>query len=748
MGWKSNQGINKICYLALFFMLSVILLGFFSTCNAADEKRYMESVTIDGTSSAYIPECISYLQDDNKSLNLKKVIFLPADRFDQKETGKSEEPANSVRWYRIPYKNTSGQAIPLMIEIAKPHLDHILLAETDLNGNIIQEHTLGRAFPFKMRPIQHRNFLIRASLADNDSRILFIRLETSSSLLLPIRFWQESTFWENNSKVSGTLGVFYGVMLAMILYNTFLFLMLKNKVYLSYILYLLSFSVLQTVWDGYSYQYLWPNLPQVDIHANPVVLSILTCTSLVFITLFIKIKESSMRIYHALLSAAAVFLALAVFSSLSDPIVSMSILMPCFAVAILLVVFVLIYTWNRKREYYYFVIGSTFVLSSAVISLFAEWGIFTDTWFTINAPKLGISLEAIILSFGLVDTIQSIKREKEAEERQNLLLQRLQFTTHRITAIHEPLKLIREVSAGMNQLIGVNPKVTIIRQDSKYIYQKFFSNSCSEQANPHELSFEQLQGLPSLLQAQKTIEMIALDQNSADFFGVRFGDVHAISILQNGDNEGFLLVSGNKMIYQNTKDILTLFIEQIGIAIRNVRIMAKMNQMAMTDSLTGLLNRNVFFEAAEEELGAVLNGKLALGLLLIDVDHFKQINDNFGHDVGDSVILALTATLRKNTSEGQITGRFGGDEFMILTKGLPMEGVSALAEKLRSSFTTEAQQTVNSEFHPTLSIGAVVVQNEVITFNQLFKFADRLLYLAKNQGRNRVILVEGPQSMV
>lgn len=723
-------------------MLTLLIFNLIVISSADAQGTIGEKVVIDGSKSVFIPEFITYRMDEEKAFSADEVISLPAESFNIRETDKSSSPAIGARWYRIPFENAGDQSLSLLIEISKPHLDNLLIVEANPEGAILHKFTLGRALPFYSRPIAHRNFIIPVTLESNEKRILYIRLETTSYIQLPIKFWQEDRFWENDTKVNTTLGIFYGITIAMILYNGFLSILLKSRAYLNYVLYLISFVLLQAVWDGFSYQYLWPNWPNWDMHANPVILSMVACTLMNFVSTFINLKESSKKFDSMLKAASAIFVALAVFSALANPVVSMKFVVPCLGLGVLLVLSVLIFTWKRKREYYYFVIGSSLVLLGASINLLSAWRIIGDNWFSINAPRMGISIEAIVLSFGLADTIQRIRREKRAAEKQKMLLQRLQHTTHRITAIHDPLTLINELNTGMRELIDTNAEVTIIRHDSHYIYQINDQNPCIA-----ELDFGSLAQLPALLQARDVLGMTPVDEKTAAFFNLPCENIYILPIMQGENNEGFLLVSGNKMANAETKDILALFLEQIGIAVRNVRIMGTIRAMARTDALTGLMTRSAFFGEAEKKLEYFCRNKGELALLIIDIDQFKNINDSYGHDVGDKVIHLVATTLKSQT-HGHLVGRFGGDEFMILTMDLKHDAVHAFAEKLRLAVQSIPLMEAGKAIYPTLSIGVSFLCNEKVSMNQLFKSADTALYLAKQEGRNRVVLRRGMENAI
>ena len=163
----------------------------------------------------------------------------------------------------------------------------------------------------------------------------------------------------------------------------------------------------------------------------------------------------------------------------------------------------------------------------------------------------------------------------------------------------------------------------------------------------------------------------------------------------------------------------------------------EMVRLATTDFLTGLANRRAFFEQAER--ARLLTARLhkPIALLMLDIDHFKQINDRFGHATGDEALVVFAETARAVLREHDIMGRLGGEEFALALPGTDLEGAVHAAERLREAVTEAPIITSGNPYTMTVSIGVVVVEpNEELT--AALARADRALYTAKSAGRNRV----------
>ncbi len=169
----------------------------------------------------------------------------------------------------------------------------------------------------------------------------------------------------------------------------------------------------------------------------------------------------------------------------------------------------------------------------------------------------------------------------------------------------------------------------------------------------------------------------------------------------------------------------------------------ELERLAHTDTLTELANRRHFFLELEKEVQRGLRHGNGFCLMMLDLDHFKRVNDRHGHVVGDEVLVAVARSLRSVVREVDFVARMGGEEFAVLMPETELEGAIALAERLRVRVGTLPHIGDNGEsFHVTVSVGvaAWAVGRDP---NQLLRVADAALYTAKNAGRNRVVSGDG-----
>lgn len=174
------------------------------------------------------------------------------------------------------------------------------------------------------------------------------------------------------------------------------------------------------------------------------------------------------------------------------------------------------------------------------------------------------------------------------------------------------------------------------------------------------------------------------------------------------------------------------------------RLELALEAQAHRDALTGVLTRRAFTDLATGALGRRVGSAEPMAVLLLDVDHFKRINDTHGHLVGDAALRVLGAVLRRELREGDLVGRFGGEEFVVLLRGLEPLEAQAVAERLRAAIAAAPIEYQGARHAMTASLGlAVVTRREGL--EAALGRADAALYAAKHAGRDRVRVASAPE---
>lgn len=165
---------------------------------------------------------------------------------------------------------------------------------------------------------------------------------------------------------------------------------------------------------------------------------------------------------------------------------------------------------------------------------------------------------------------------------------------------------------------------------------------------------------------------------------------------------------------------------------------AELHKLSITDSLTNIYNRGYFFEIAHNLISILSREKKTVSLLMIDIDHFKEINDTYGHQAGDLILTSFAKIITNFMRQSDIFARVGGEEFAILLHDTSLDGAKVIAEKIRQEINKKAFTYNDISINVTVSIGASFLNPSYSSIEELYKEADNKLYRAKSEGRNRV----------
>lgn len=175
----------------------------------------------------------------------------------------------------------------------------------------------------------------------------------------------------------------------------------------------------------------------------------------------------------------------------------------------------------------------------------------------------------------------------------------------------------------------------------------------------------------------------------------------------------------------------------------------ELSQLAATDALTALPNRRALEEALSRDLARSARERVAMSVVMIDVDHFKKFNDVYGHALGDEVLRMVGATLKSTAREGDVPARYGGEEFCVVFPGTSEDGALLAAERIRAAIESARVPSEKGELKVTASFGVATLPPDVQqSKEELLRRADQALYGAKEAGRNRVVAAESPSVRV
>ncbi|RLB42363.1 MAG: diguanylate cyclase [Deltaproteobacteria bacterium] len=191
----------------------------------------------------------------------------------------------------------------------------------------------------------------------------------------------------------------------------------------------------------------------------------------------------------------------------------------------------------------------------------------------------------------------------------------------------------------------------------------------------------------------------------------------------------------------SARETLEALANQLAVAMANARAVRQLEEMATTDGLTGCLNKRALLDQMEQKLMAAQRFGRKLSLIVTDLDHFKAVNDTYGHAAGDRVLKEVGGVLRRVKRETDLVARFGGEEFCVLCEETDVRGARLLAERVREELEKTELVTEFGTLKVTASLGVATFPDHASTAADLFVQGDKALYEAKNRGRNQVCTV-------
>ncbi len=211
-------------------------------------------------------------------------------------------------------------------------------------------------------------------------------------------------------------------------------------------------------------------------------------------------------------------------------------------------------------------------------------------------------------------------------------------------------------------------------------------------------------------------------------------------LVMEGRNTGLVRIEAKDEELFDTEDqrLLESFSGLARLALESAKLYKETQELAVTDGLTKLLLRRTLLERLEEELKRSEKAGQPLALLFLDIDHFKKVNDQYGHPAGDYVLREVAGLVKGSVRDVDLCGRYGGEEFAILLPATQVAGARVVAERIREVVASHSFRTGEQKFELTVSLGIAVFPEDARGIETLLQRADLALYHSKQNGRNRV----------
>lgn len=531
--------------------------------------------------------------------------------------------SKSAYWLRLTLRAPldGAPARHWLLELGFPALDHVSAYIVDAQG--WRAYQTGDMLSFSQRPYPHRHFLFPMLLDPGQRTTVYLRVESQGTLTLPVMVWTEPALLVYSQSAYGMLALYYGMLLALALYNLLLFLSLRDPVYLAYVLFTISMAIGQISLNGLGNQYLWPDWPAWGNVALPVGFALCGGFGAWFTRLFLDTRQIAPLYDRVLLGLGGIFAALAA-APLALPYQWVAVLVSLQGIVFSVVATVIALFGLRagNRSARWFLLAWSLLLTGTLVMGARNLGWLPTNMLTTHAIQIGSALEMLLLSFALADRIHLTRQEKEKAQGETLMAK--------------------------------ETMVAALRQSEQWLESRVM---------------------------ERTRELAEANDR--------------------------LRVSE-----------------------------AQLTELAQRDPLTGLANRRRLTDALYQALNQANDRHSEGALLLIDLDHFKPVNDRCGHEAGDRLLQEVALRLQSCAVAGDTVARLGGDEFILL---LPppqtRHDVEAVAERVLERLR-QPVETPAGRHDVSASIGIAYLPSDGHTPEELLKVADLAMYRAKGKGRD------------
>jgi signal transduction histidine kinase/CheY-like chemotaxis protein len=302
-----------------------------------------------------------------------------------------------------------------LLELAYPPLDHLDLYMPDAAGDYRLVRQTGDALPFASREIRQNNYLFDLSFKPDQQQTVYLRLASEGSIQAPVTLWSSTAYLEDQPVRLYVLGIIYGVLLGMVVYNLFIFLSVRDTSYLYYIFYIASFGLYQLSVNGAAVEYFWPDNPWWANAATPFFIGCAGLFGSQFARSFLQTKTHS-RWLDRLLIGLIAFGALVIGLSLMTSYALALRLATTLALTFTVVIFAagILAWWRGLRVARYFIIAWSAFLLGGVVNTLMVLGLLPNVFLTMYASQIGSAIEVALLSLALADRINAM-REQQAQ---------------------------------------------------------------------------------------------------------------------------------------------------------------------------------------------------------------------------------------------------------------------------------------------------------------------------------------------
>ncbi|MDH4127347.1 MAG: ATP-binding protein [Spirochaetota bacterium] len=442
----------------MIFKLLNFLILIFIIIVISKPLHASEIVNLNNLNNQYILDSnIEILEDKNNKWSIKDVRSAGISELFHQNKRINFGYTNSIYWVRFTVKNTSEKK-NYLLEVANPLTDSITLYIPNAVG-IYERKTGGDSLPFKEREVKYRKTVFKFSLKTNETKQLYVRFQTWSTMELSLILWSQDGFTDNVIQGQYGLGIYYGIIIVMIFYNLFLFLSLKDIGYLYYVLYIMSIGISHTIFNGLAHEYFWPSYPDWNNQSTSFFVGLTSFWAIQFTRSYLMIKKITPKfdiLLKIFMGLNCILMLISLFSYTPFTYKLTSTLALFSVIVILLGAFL-----SLRKKYkpaWFFLIAWFSLIFGILIFLMRSFGILPNIFITVYGMQIGSALEVILLSLGLGYKINIIRQEKEKMQTELVNIQEIAITNlNKIDKLKDEFlaNTSHELRTPLNGIIGI-----------------------------------------------------------------------------------------------------------------------------------------------------------------------------------------------------------------------------------------------------------------------------------------------------
>jgi len=414
--WCKEFNVNKGFLTALF---SIVLL-----LSAIPAYSSNPVLLKNDTEKIPIGLNLEILEDVKKAFTIDDILTQNVSRnfVESNSLSPSYGFTDSAYWVRFDVVSEAKDNHKWLLELDFPLMDKISLFVPQTNNTFI-ENKYGFSFPFSQRDIRHRNFVFNLPVTGEGINTYYLRFENADRMEFPLTIWSTTAFQEKDHIEEFILGMYYGILLVMALFNFLIFISIKDKTYFYYVLYIITFALFQLNQNGLLYEFIYPDaLNNHIVHLIDIIM--LPCMIL-FIQSFLNTHLTVPRTHILFTVLKYLFLLSLIpsfFLSYAVNILIVNVLVVITAITTLTAGVILLI--RRYRPAKFFMIAWSLFIAGALVYVFKAFGKIPNNYFTSYSIQIGSAFEVILLSLGLGDRINMLRNEKEAAQEKLILNQK------------------------------------------------------------------------------------------------------------------------------------------------------------------------------------------------------------------------------------------------------------------------------------------------------------------------------------